>query len=85
MQRRVVNSSCGGQQSKLRRSLYEAVGLLLTRPATGERQIAVVPATDLSLTIARPLLPRASAAGNEIALVEVDGKVLFIEAGGGPV
>ncbi len=73
----VVNSRHAGQLSRLRRGLCEAVGLLMARPLNGERHIAVVPETDATKIVANRMLPRASAASIEIALVSQDGDVRF--------
>jgi hypothetical protein len=74
----VVNSNHAGQLSRLRRGLCEVVGLLMARPLNDERHIAVVPATGGTRTLATRMLPRAMAAGIEIALVCEDGKVEFL-------
>jgi hypothetical protein len=74
----VVNTRHAGQLSKLRRGLCEAVGLLMARPLNGERHVAVVPATPETEKVARRMLPRATAAGIEIALVNENGCVSFV-------
>jgi hypothetical protein len=74
----VVNSRHAGQLSRLRRGLCEAVGLLIARPLNDERHVAVVPATNLCRTLAFRMLPRATAAGIEIALVSGNGEVTFV-------
>jgi hypothetical protein len=74
----VVNSSHQGQLSRLRRGLCETVGLLMARPLNGERQVAVVPATGATRTVAMRMMRRALVAGIEIALVGEDGKVEFV-------
>ena len=75
----VVNTRHAGQLSKLRRGLYEAVGLLMARPLKGERHVAVVPSTPETEKVARRMLPRATAAGIEIALVDENGCVSFVK------
>lgn len=77
----VVNSSHAGQLSRLRRGLCEAVGLLMARPLSAERHVAVVPATSVTKAVGIRMLPRASAAGIEIALVGSEGDVQFLQAG----
>jgi hypothetical protein len=74
----IINTRHSGQTSKLRRGLCEAVGLLLARPFDGERQIAVVPATQITEKLARRMASRAGVAGIEIGLVTEDGRVSFI-------
>jgi hypothetical protein len=76
----VVNTRHPGQLSKLRRGLCEAVGLLMTRTRNEGRHVAVAPNTGATLAIARRMIPRASAAGIEIALVDGAGNVTFVEA-----
>ena len=48
--------------SKLRRGLYEAVGLLMVRPED-ERQIAVVPYTNTTLQLAQNIINRTNKIG----------------------
>ena len=74
----ILNSRHAGQLSKLRRGLCEAVGLLIARPAAGERHIAVVPHTVATMKLARRLVPRANSAGIEIALVTEKGEIVFV-------
>jgi hypothetical protein len=74
----VLNTRHAGLLSKLRRGLCEAVGLLMARPLSGERHVAVVPATPESEKVARRMLLRATAAGIEIALVNENGCVSFV-------
>lgn len=75
----VVNSRHAGLQSRLRRGLCEAVGLLMARPLQDERHIAVVPSTKATETLAKQILPRALAAHIELALVSETGEVSFVE------
>jgi hypothetical protein len=63
----VVNIRHAGQQSRLRRGLFEAVGLLMARPLNAERQIAVAPETAITATMAARMWTRANAAHIEIA------------------
>lgn len=74
----VLNSSHPGQQSRLRRGLCEAVGLLIARPLDGERQVAVVPATLAARAVGGRMLDRAMAANIEIALVSGQGEVEYL-------
>jgi hypothetical protein len=75
----IANTRHSGQLSKLRRGLCEVVGLLMARPLKDERHVAVVPATPETEKVARRMLPRAMAAGIEIALVDENGCVSFIK------
>jgi len=78
----IVNTTHSGQLSKLRRGLCEAVGLLMAHPCNGGRHIAVVPATRETEKVARRILPRAKAVGIEIALVDENGRVTFVDQSG---
>ena len=69
----IINTKHAGQKSKLRRGLCEAVGLLMSRENTGERQYAVVPLTDDTQRLADQMRPRCRKAGIEIALIREDG------------
>ncbi len=69
----IINTKHAGQKSKLRRGLCEAVGLLMSRENTGERQYAVVPLTDVTQRLADQMRPRCRKAGIEIALIREDG------------
>ena len=51
----------------------------MARPLNGERHLAVVPATDATRLLASRMLQRVAAADIEIALVERDGLVTFVE------
>ena len=73
----IVNTRHGGQKSRLRKGLSEAVGMLMARPRGG-RQVAVVPYTETTLRLAKKLAPRARDAGIEIALVDQLGRVTDI-------
>lgn len=73
----VVNSRHAGQTSRLRRGLCEAVGLLMSAPATG-RQVAVVPRTDVTTRLANRMASRCRQAGIEIALVGERGEVTVV-------
>jgi hypothetical protein len=73
----VINTRHGGQVSKLRRGLCEAVGLLMSVERAG-RQVAVVPYADVTLRIAEKMLPRCRHAGIEIALVRSRGEVSYV-------
>jgi hypothetical protein len=74
----IINTRHSGPLSKLRRGLCEAVGLLLTRPEEGERQVAVVPATRTTQNLGIKLASRARILGIEIALVDMHGTVKFL-------
>ena len=79
----VTNTRHAGQVSRLRKHLCEAIGLLLSRPAGEERQIAVVPASDVTAKLATLMARRAKQAGIEIALVNDFGNVTYIEVESG--
>jgi hypothetical protein len=74
----VINSSHAGQNSRLRRGLCEAVGLLIARPLSNERHMAVVLETATTERVALRMLTRARAAGIEIALVAHSGQVRIL-------
>jgi len=74
----VLNTKHAGQQSRLRRGLCEAVGLLLAS-AEGTRQFAVVPHTDVTHKLANKMAHRARLAGIEIALVDARGNVFDVK------
>jgi hypothetical protein len=80
----ILNTRHSGQLSKLRRGFCEAVGLLLTRSEKGERQVAVVPATRTTESLAIKLASRARMSGIEIALVDEHGGVKFLDTRGIP-
>jgi hypothetical protein len=72
----IINTRHSGQVSRVRKGLCEAVGLLMQHPLhEGQRQVAVVPLTPVAERLARQMLPRASKAGIEIALVDGHGNV----------
>jgi hypothetical protein len=75
----IINTRHPGQVSRLRRGLCETIGLLMARSLNGERQVAVVPTTEVTANLARRMLPRARTAGIEIALVAEDGQVVFLD------
>ena len=75
----VVNTRHSGKVSQLRRGLCEAVGMLMQIDQHQcQQQFAVVPLTDTTEKLARKMLPRATAAGIQIALVDERGNVLHI-------
>jgi hypothetical protein len=77
----VINTKHAGQQSRLRKGLCEAVGLLMASPvANGRRQFAVVPLTKTTQVLARRMAQRAGAAGIDIALVDRHGTVNVVRA-----
>ena len=72
----VIDTTHTGQKSRLRKGLYECVGLLMTVPREdGRRQFVVVPKTPEIERCAKKLAPRAAEAGIEIALVDGRGNV----------
>lgn len=77
----IMNTRHAGQVSKLRKHLCEAIGLLMSRPAGKERQVAVVPKADITAKLAKLIAPRAKQAGIEIALVSDSGNVTYVEDG----
>jgi hypothetical protein len=65
-----------GQLSRLRKGLFEAVGLsMATELLEGRRQFAVAPKTTTTIALAKKIAARAKAAGVEIALVDGLGNV----------
>lgn len=76
----IINTRHPGQVSRLRCGLCEATGLLMTKPLNKERQIVVVPTTKTTQELAQRMIPRARAAGIEIALVTENGQVEFINS-----
>lgn len=77
----IVNTRHAGQLSRLRQGLCETVGLSLASPALeGRRQVAVVPRTKVTETLARRMAGRAHAAGIAIALVDARGNVFDVPA-----
>ena len=68
--RQIINTRHGGQMSRLRKGLCEAVDQLLAKPLHG-RQVAVVPYTKSAFDPATQLAPRCADAGIELALVVV--------------
>ncbi len=74
----VINTRHAGQVSRLRKGLSEAVGQLMAAPDTGQRMVAVVPATVDTRRLGASLLPRCLRAEIEIALVDADGSVEFL-------
>jgi hypothetical protein len=76
----IVNTRHRGQRSKLRKGLCESVGQLLGRePLEGERQVAVIPYTPLTLSLATRMAKRAGRIGIEIALIRPDGVVKYMK------
>lgn len=74
----VINTRHAGQLSKLRRGLCEVIGLLMTRSLEGERHLAVVPDTIETERLAKRMAQRCRSAGIEIALVDGNGRVSFL-------
>ncbi len=71
----IVNTLHPGQKSKLRKHLYEAVGMLLDCREGAGRFIAVVPRHSVTEKIAHRMAGRCRDAGIEIALVSEEGDV----------
>ena len=72
-----INTSHAGQNSKLRRGLCEAVGLLMARQSDQAREIAAVPWTQMTERLAKNMTTRCAKAGIEIALIKRDGSILW--------
>ncbi len=70
-----INTKHSGQLSKLRKHLYEAVGMLLDNRNDADRLIAAVPRHTETEKIAGRMGPRCTSAGIEIALVAGDGTI----------
>ena len=78
--RGIVNTKHSGQTSRLRRGLCEAAGLMLASEWNESiRQVAVVPLTPVTLSMAKRLAPRTMRAGLSIALVDASGNVTDLE------
>lgn len=75
----IINSKHAGQKSRLRRGLCEAVGLLMSRSLGQEKQFAVVPQTEDTITLARRMRNRCNLAGIGICLVGADGVVSDVD------
>ena len=76
----IINTQHSGQKSKLRKHLYEAVGMLLDGPDRADRLIAAVPRHPVTEKIARRMAERCRDAGIEIALVTEKGNVQLCAA-----
>jgi hypothetical protein len=74
----VINTKHAGQQSRLRRGLCEAIGLLMASTER-VRQFAVVPHTSVTRKLADKMAHRARLAGIEIALVDASGNVFDVK------
>ena len=74
----IINTNHPGQKSKLRKHLYEAVGMLLDDQSGACRLIAAVPRHTETQKIAQRIVNRCHEAGIEIALVSGEGEVEFI-------
>ncbi|MEQ8784212.1 MAG: hypothetical protein RIE06_31480 [Roseibium album] len=73
----VVNTRHAGQVSRLYKGLCEAVGLLMASENPG-RQVAVVPWTEVTMRLAKRMMPRCARAGIEIALIGERGEVINV-------
>ena len=71
----IINTSHSGQKSKLRKNLYEAVGMLLDGPKNADRLIAAVPLHTETEKITQRMVKRCRDVGIEIALISGDGAV----------
>ena len=74
-----INSIHAGQLSKLRKGLHEAVGQLMATPRNDAELIAVVPSHKQTRRLAEKLARRCRLVGIEIALVEEDGELVFVQ------
>lgn len=74
----ILNTRHPGQKSKLRRHLFEAIGMLLDGPADADRLIAAVPRHAVTETIAHRIARRCGEAGIEIALISEEGDVQLV-------
>lgn len=71
----IINTSYPGQKSKLRKHLYEAIGMLLDGPKNADRLIVAVPQHSETEKIARRMAKRCRDVGIELALISGDGTV----------
>ncbi len=74
----IINTRYSGQESKLRRHLYEAVGILLDDRTHADRLIAAVPLHQVTEKIACRMAKRCRDTGIEIALVSKAGEIHMI-------
>ena len=74
-----INTRHAGQLSKLRKHLYEAVGMLLDSRNDACRLIAAVPRHPETERVAERMAKRCHSAGIEIALVSGDGSIWIVE------
>ena len=74
----IINTRHAGQKSKLRKHLYEAVGMLLDSRNHADRLIAAVPLHPVTQKIARRMAKRCFDAGVEIALISGEGDVKLV-------
>lgn len=75
----VVNSTHNGQRSRTRKGMSELIGQLMILPANGDRHVAVLPETYDTARLAPVLAVRCAQVGIEIALVQEDGSVRYVE------
>ena len=75
-----VNTKHSGQVSNLLAGLRETIGQLMSKELLPGRQVAVVPRTPHTLTLAKRMAPRAKLAGITIALVDEVGNVEDVPA-----
>ena len=71
----ITNTNHAGQKSKLRKHIYEAVGMLLGNSYGADRLIAAVPRHTETEKIACKIAERCRVVGIEIALVSENGDV----------
>ena len=74
----IINTCHSGQKSRLRKHLYEAVGMLLDSPSGADRLIAAVPLHRETEKIARRMAGRCRDVGIEIALVSGRGRICIV-------
>ena len=74
----IINTRHPGQKSRLRKHLYEAVGMLLDGPDRSDRLIAAVPLHPETKKIARRMASRCRDIGVEIALVSGAGEIQMV-------
>ncbi|MCY4488800.1 MAG: hypothetical protein OXF11_17025 [Deltaproteobacteria bacterium] len=71
----IINTRHSGQKSRLRKHLYEAVGMLLDGPDPADRLIAAVPLHPDTIKVANKMSGRCRDVGIEIVLVSGAGEV----------
>ena len=74
----ILNTRHPGQKSRLRKHLFEAIGMLLDGPANADRLIAAVPRHPVTEKIAHRIAGRCREAGIEVALITDMGDVKLV-------